>query len=100
MPSQKRIIELCNLALESIRGLITEEQHQAAYDDVNRHDEWALGIEFVIDWLNEEGISINRKQFDAIYAAMSAMGLGEDDRVRYLKTQNLRGSQSGGSPDG
>ena len=94
MSSQKQIIDLCNTAFSCVRELLSDEQQREVDDYINQHNEWGLGIEFLIDWLTEDETPITPSQFDAIHSAMSAMGLGDSRRIQGLKTYCLRGAET------
>jgi hypothetical protein len=87
-PHQHRI-DLCNRALEAVRPAIPADLFRDAHDYINRFDEWLLGMEVLIDQLAEFDIKISREQFGLIRAAMDSMGLGECDRVVYLREHGV-----------
>lgn len=81
----KRKVVLCNRALEAVRPLIPSNLHIEVSDYINRHDEWGVGMELLVDQLSELGIQITKEQFGLIESAMASMGLAEDLRVTYLR---------------
>jgi hypothetical protein len=87
-PHQHRI-DLCNKALEAVRPAIPVDLFRDVDDYINRFDEWGLGMEELIGGLTELGIEIGREQFDLIQAAMDSMGLGDCDRVMYLREHGV-----------
>ena len=87
-PHQQRI-DLCNRALEAVRPFIPADLHTMVHDYINRHDEWGLGIETLIDGLSELEIRITTEQFALIEAAMASMDLADSSRVSYLRDHNV-----------
>lgn len=87
-PYQKQI-DLCNSALEAVRLVIPEDLYSEVSAYVNRHDEWAVGIEALIDGLTESEIRITTKQFALIEAAVFSIGLGASWRIQYLRRHNV-----------
>ena len=77
-------IALCNAALESVKPLIPSSLFQDAYDNINKYNEWGLGIETLMDQISELGIKVSKQDFEKIKAAMVSMGLGDSDRLKYL----------------
>ncbi len=59
--------------------------YQEADAWINQYDEWGLAIEFVIDEIGELDLPLAREQFEALQAAMIAMGEGESDRMAWLR---------------
>ena len=86
-------IDLCNAALEAVRPTIPADLFRDVDDDINRFDEWGLGMEVLIDQLAEFEIEISREQFGLIKTAMDSMGVGESNRVIYLR-EHAVGSRS------
>ena len=82
-------IELCNRALESVRALILADLHQNVFEDINRFNEWGVGMEMLIDQMSDREIRVTLKQFRFIEAAMAAMGLADSARVRYLREHHV-----------
>jgi len=80
-----RTIELCNHALEGVRVIIPSELHTSVSDYINCHNEWGVGMELLVDQLNEGGIWITLAQFTLIETAMASMGLADDPSVTYLR---------------
>jgi hypothetical protein len=80
---------LCIKALEAVQENVPQVQAAEVRDYIERHGEYGVGIEFLIDWLTEEETMISPAQFQAIYEAMAAMGLSDDDRVSYLREHNV-----------
>ncbi len=78
-------IVLCNQALEGVRSTIPSELHTEVSDYINRHNEWGVGMELLIDQLSEREVRITREQFTLIETAMASMGLADDVRVTYLR---------------
>ena len=87
-PHQHRI-DLCNKALGAVRLTIPVGLFRDVDDYINRFDEWGLGMEELIGGLTELEIEIGREQFDLIQAAMDSMGLGDCDRVVYLREHGV-----------
>lgn len=83
----QRHIDLCNAALESVRLLIPEKLYRDVYDYFNRHNEWGLGVEILIDQIIEYEIKITPDQFAKIHEAMSSMGLAETELVKSLREE-------------
>jgi len=83
-PHQHRI-DLCNQALEAVRGVLPPETIHEVDEYINRFDEWGLGIEMTIDTLIELELKISRSQFLAIEAAMNAMDQRQSNRLVWLK---------------
>jgi hypothetical protein len=81
----RRPIDLCNRALAGVRPAIPADLFRDVDDDINRYDEWGLGMEVLIDHLCDFDIKITGEQFSLIHAAMASMGLGECERVKYLR---------------
>ncbi len=92
-PHQHRI-DLCNAALEAVRPAIPTDLFRDVDDYINRFDEWGLGMEVLIDQLAEFEIEISREQFGLIKTAMDSMGLGESDRIVYLREHAVTGRPS------
>jgi hypothetical protein len=89
MHAHQHHIDLCDRALGAVRPAIPADLFRDAHDYINRFDEWGLGMEVLIDPLAEFEIKINREQFGLINAAMDSLGLGECDRVVYLREQGV-----------
>ena len=87
-PHQPRI-DQCNRALEAVRSVIPADLYTEVHDYINRHDEWGLGIETLIDGLSELEIRITTQQFGLIEAVMASMGLADSSRVSYLRDHNV-----------
>ena len=87
-PHQHRI-DLCNRALEAVRLVIPADLHKDVHDYINRHDEWGLGVETLVDGLTELEIRITAEQFALIEAAMASMDLAGSPRVSYLRDHNV-----------
>ncbi|MDR2195251.1 MAG: MafI family immunity protein [Gallionellaceae bacterium] len=85
----QRNIDLCNLALESVRAVIPDHLHSHVHDYINRFDEWGLGMEMLIDQISEFEIKISSEQFAFIERAMEAMGMGKSHRVMYLHKNSV-----------
>lgn len=83
MKSNRRI-KLCNIALEANKNLINSGAYEEISDYFNKHNEWGLGIEMLIDLICEEEIHLERDQFEKIRDAMESMGLGKSNRVECL----------------
>ena len=75
--------------LEAVRPAIPVDLFRDVDNYINRFDEWGLGMEVLVDELTELEIEINREQFDFIQVAMDSMGLGECDRVMYLREHGV-----------
>lgn len=89
MFANRRRIKLCNRALEAVRSTIPADLYRDVYDYVNRFGESGLGMEVLIEQLSEFEIKITREQFELIQEAMASMGLGECDRVEYLRENGV-----------
>lgn len=87
-PYQGRI-DLCNAALESVRGRIPDGLYKDVHEDINRFDEWGLGMETLVDQLTELDIKITLDQFLSIERAMASMALADDHRMRYLRQHGV-----------
>ena len=87
-PHQPRI-DHCNRALEAVRSVIPADLYTEVHDYINRHNEWGLGIETLIDGLSELELRITAEQFALIEAAMASMGLADSSRVSYLRDHNV-----------
>ena len=83
--TRPQTIELCNQALEGVRVIIPSELHTTVSDYINRHDEWGVGMELLVDQLNEGEVRITREQFTLIETAMASMGLADELSVTYLR---------------
>ncbi len=88
--SREGILSLCNAALVSVREILPPDLYQEADDWINQYDEWGLAIEFLIDEIGELDLPLEREQFEAIQAAMVAMGEGESDSMAWLKAYMAR----------
>ena len=88
--SREDIQALCNAALISVKDILPPDLYQEADDWINQYDEWGLAIEFVIDEIGELDLPLAREQFEAIQAAMIAMGKGESDRMAWLRAYMAR----------
>jgi len=82
-------IDLCNRALEAVGSAIPADLFRDVEDYINRFNEWGLGMEMLIDQLNESDIRITREQFGLIHAAMASMGLGACERVEHLRVHGV-----------
>lgn len=89
--SREQTIDLCNQALEAVRAVIPSDLHTEVSDYINRHDEWGVGMELLIDQLSEFGIQITQEQFRLIEIAMASMGLADASRVTYLRDHYVTG---------
>ena len=78
---------LCAKALKSVEGRIPPAVFTEADGFINRHAEWGVGLEYLIDYLCEEDIAITASQFRTIRDAMKAMGLGDANRLAFLASQ-------------
>lgn len=85
MHPYQRQIDLCNQALEAVKNQLSSECYQDVHADINLHDEWGVGMEFLMDWIDDEDVKISRVQFDSIFAAMIAMGMDKNPRVVHLR---------------
>ena len=83
-PSQK-IIEQCQLALNSVKDELEPERYCKASDYVSRYDEWLIGLEFAIDWLTDGEISISQESYDEFEKAYRLMDREEDERLSNFK---------------
>ena len=81
---------LCNAALVSVRDILPPDLYQEADAWINQYDKWGLAIEFVIDEIGELDLPLDCEQFEAIRAAMIAMGKGESDRIMWLRAYMAR----------
>jgi hypothetical protein len=86
---QNRVIDLCNQALGAVKDVISTRQYRDAHDTINKHGEHGLAIENLIDWICEDGTRITDRQFQDIEKAMEKMGMGDADRVQYLRQHNV-----------
>ncbi len=73
--------------MESVRLRIPEDFYRDVYDYINRHNEWGLGLEILIDQIIEYEIKIAPDHFAKIHEAMSSMGLAETERVKSLREE-------------
>ena len=87
-PHQPRI-DHCNRALEAVRAVIPTDLYTEVHDYINRHNEWGIGIETLIDGLSELELRITTEQFALIEAAMASMDLADSSRVSYLRDHNV-----------
>lgn len=83
--TKEAIQELCGLALASFEGVLPPELYRDAHDWVHKVGEWGLAMEFVIDWIGDLDLPVDRAQLDAIERAMTAMGWAESSRMRWLR---------------
>lgn len=74
-------IDLCNIALEINKGIISEAISKEIDELINKHNEWGIAIELLIDYLDEQELKINKEQYIAIERAMLAMKLGASERL-------------------
>jgi hypothetical protein len=81
-----RIEELCAEALEAMRDALPVWLYQEACDLIEKHGEYGIAMEYVIDWIGESGITITAEQMSKIEIAMTAMALQDSDRLRWLRT--------------
>ena len=81
---------LCNAALISVKDILPPDLYQEADAWINQYDEWGLAIEFLIDEIGELDLPLTREQFEAIQAAMIALGKGESDRMAWLRAYMAR----------
>lgn len=88
-PYQQQI-DLCNRALEAVRQGIPFQLLREVHDDINRHEEWGLAIEILIDQISELDIQITQGQFDVIRDAMASMGMSDCNRLRYLREHSVK----------
>ncbi len=89
-PHQHRM-NLCNEALESVRGLIPENLFRNVNEYINQFNEWGLGIEVLIDQIIDLEITITLKQFNLIQVAMASMELENSDCLVYLREHGVAG---------
>lgn len=87
-PHQHRI-DLCNRALDSVQAQVPDDLYQDIHDYVNKHDEWGLGMEILIEHLSEYEIKISLEQYRTTEQAMASMGLGDSDRLQHLREHNV-----------
>lgn len=83
--NNKERIKLCNSALETCKGSLSAEAYSEIHDNINKYNEWGLGIETLIDILYEDDVSLNEEQFTKIQVSMESMGLGQSDRVGLIR---------------
>lgn len=82
-------IDLCNRALAAVRPTIPANVYLDVHDYINRFDEWGLGMEILIDHLSDVDTKITREQFALIKEAMASIGLGECDRILYIRDNGV-----------
>lgn len=78
-------IRLCNDALKSCKPLLSERMTLEISEYINLHNEWGLGMEFLIDAITEDELNISIDQFQNVQVAMVAMGLSNSERLEELK---------------
>ncbi|MBN1430284.1 MAG: MafI family immunity protein [Anaerolineae bacterium] len=83
----RRIVEVCNRALEAVRVAISKQQYNDAHDYINKYGEWGLAMEFLIDWICEDDIRITERQFQYIQAAVKVMEMAAAERMKHLAWQ-------------
>jgi len=82
--NNKHSFEVSNAALESTKDILPPVFYQEVSDYINKHNEWGLGIETLIDYLCEEESRVTVDQFNKIKEAMECMGLGKSERLKQL----------------
>lgn len=83
-------IDACNSALLAVRDLIPRQLFTDVHDYINKHDEWGVGVEILVDQIYEYDIKISWQQFDSICQAMQLMELGESDCIESLRNQCVK----------
>ena len=86
MTTQHEIVIQCEVAARGILPLLSEQQAIEALDYILRYDEWHLGLEFIIDWLYEDGLQISMSQFCEFEKAYALMGLTDDVQLKSLRS--------------
>lgn len=81
----QQTIDLCQAALDSVRGEPGEKQYARASDFVSRYDEWLIGLEFAIDCLVEGERRVPQASNDAFECVYLAMRISHDARLRHLR---------------
>jgi hypothetical protein len=82
-------ISLCNRALEAVRAVIPADLHGEVSNYIDRHNEWGVGMETLIDGLSELKVRISTKQFALIEAAVASMDLAGSSRLNCLRDENV-----------
>ena len=81
-------INQCELAIRGVVALLSEDQAKNALDLVLKYNEWLLGIEFVIDMLDENDAEIFPAQYREFEKAFILMSKPDDDRLALLKKRS------------
>jgi len=90
MHPYQSVIDLCNVALSSVRHCVTGTLATEVDRLINEHNEWGVGLELLVDDLMELEIGLDTIQFSSILAAADAMGWGESERIQHLRLSCLR----------
>ena len=80
---------LCAVALDSVKDILPAMGFQQAHEWVHEYGEWGLAIECVIDWIGDDDLPINDRQFNAIEKAMDAMNWKDSPRMEWLRKYKL-----------
>jgi hypothetical protein len=86
MTNQQEIIVQCEVAARGVLPFLGEQQASEALDYILRHNEWHLGLEFIIDCLHEEENPISMEQFSEFRKAYEMMEIADDGRLNLLRS--------------
>lgn len=84
------IEEKVNDAIHQCRELLTDAEFQVVFDFSERHGEYGLAIETLVDILLENNAKTNEYQFKAISDAFASMSLDFDGRLKCLQVLTCR----------
>ncbi len=90
--TRENIILQCETAALGVLDLLSAAQKKEALEYILRRDEWLLGLEFIIDWLDEYDQKISSAQFTEFEKAYKMMALTNDERLHLLRSMVIEAS--------
>ncbi|MBL8000517.1 MAG: MafI family immunity protein [Flavobacteriales bacterium] len=72
-----------------MRTIIPAELYTEVSDYINRHNEWGVGMDVLVDSLIDGKIRITPEQFTLIEQAMASMGLAQYPDITYLREHHI-----------
>lgn len=75
----------CKVALEAVRGSLSEQEYRNCNDYISKYGEWLVGLEFAIDSLVEEERKINSKSYELFKEAFILMEQESNSRLEDLR---------------
>ena len=87
MSKYQNIINQCDIAIRSIKSILSPDEFQECMNYIHQYNEWLIALELAIDWLVEDDRKITEESYRRFKAAYQLMALESDIRLQYLKSQ-------------